>query len=82
MEIRDIKAEAKSFIAMLKTYAAYKKYNTAWVAKVYQDKYPTKPLTEEEFQKSGSKEPTEEFLDWINQYTELALKKQGPEDNG
>lgn len=60
-----MKIEAKRFVAMLRTYAHYKRYKAGWITKMYEARYPTKPLTQEEFDSSGTARPTEEFKSWI-----------------
>lgn len=71
-----IKIEAKQFVAMLRTYAHYKNYKIGWIAKVYQARYPTKPLSKEEFNNSGTAKPTEEFKAWLRAYHAQAYRAQ------
>lgn len=63
-----IRIEAKRFVAMLRTYAHYKRYKAGWVVKVYEARYPTKPLSQEDFENSGTAKPTEEFKAWLRAY--------------
>lgn len=63
-----VKIEAKRFVAMLRTYAHYKRYKAGWIAKTYEARYPTKPLSQEEFDGSGTARLTVEFKAWIHAY--------------
>lgn len=71
-----IRIEAKRFVAMLRTYAHYKRYKAGWVVKVYETRYPTRPLSQEEFDNSGTARPTGEFKTWVRAYHAQGYKSR------
>ena len=71
---RYMKIEAVRFVAMLRAYAFYKSYKAGWIKKMYEARCPTQPLTQEEFDNSGTAKPTEEFKAWIRTQHARAYK--------
>lgn len=69
-----LQVEAKQFVAMARCYAGGKRYKAGWVKRIYDVRYPNKPLSTVDFENSGIIKPNQEFKNWVRSYHAQGLK--------
>lgn len=68
-----IQLDAKHFVAMARTYAFYKRYRANWIKNIYLERFPSNPLSEQEFDSSGTAKPTAEFNQYVRNHHRRGL---------